>query len=105
MRLFRNATLSVGRVRPRGGSRLHLFADRAEGRHPPSRPKPPATQVTYNVTVTANPPDIVSGGTGSSTITVDVRRTDTGQAPPDGTVVALTTTLGGFNSRRRPADA
>jgi hypothetical protein len=61
-------------------------------------PKPPATQVTFNVTVTANPPEIVAGGTGFANINVSVVRSDTGQAPPDGTTVALTTTLGGFNS-------
>lgn len=64
----------------------------------PVTPKPPANQVTFNVTVTPSPTEIVAGGTGFSNINVSVVRSDTGQAPPDGTVVALTTTLGGFNS-------
>jgi hypothetical protein len=61
----------------------------------PVTPKPPVPQTTYNITV--NPPNITSGVTNSSTITVDVRRSDTGAAPPDGTSVTLTTTLGSFN--------
>ncbi len=64
----------------------------------PVPPKPPATQVTFNVTVTANPSQIVAGSTGLSNISISVARSDTGQAPPDGTAVAVTTTLGGFNS-------
>ena len=50
------------------------------------------------MTVTANPSQIVAGGTGLSNISISVGRSDTGQAPPDGTSVAVTTTLGGFNS-------
>jgi hypothetical protein len=61
-------------------------------------PKPPDPVVTYNVTVTANPSHLTAGGTDSSTITVDVHRTDNGLPPPDLTVVTLTTTLGGFGS-------
>jgi hypothetical protein len=61
-------------------------------------PKPPDPVVTFNVTVTANPSQITAGGTTSSTITVDVRRSDNGQPPPDATPVTLTTTLGGFGS-------
>ncbi|HEY0514401.1 MAG TPA: IPT/TIG domain-containing protein [Thermoanaerobaculia bacterium] len=97
MRRFRNATLllAVSAL----AAALGCTSSPTEPKSGPVvTPKPPATQTSYNITVTANPPDIVSGGNGSSTITVDVRRTDTGQAPADGTVVALATTLGTFNS-------
>ncbi|MFL6195245.1 MAG: IPT/TIG domain-containing protein [Thermoanaerobaculia bacterium] len=62
----------------------------------PKPPNPPSTVTVYNVTVTANPPEI--SGDSSSTITVQVRRADDGSPPPDGTAVAVTTTLGGFNA-------
>jgi hypothetical protein len=65
-------------------------------------PKPPEPVVTFAVTVTANPSQIVAGGTGSSQITVDVRRSDNGQPPPDLTPVTLTTNLGGFGSSGGP---
>jgi IPT/TIG domain-containing protein len=61
-------------------------------------PKPPDPVVSFVVTVTANPSQITAGGTGSSNITVDVRRTDNGQPPPDLTPVTLTTNLGGFGA-------
>jgi hypothetical protein len=61
-------------------------------------PQPPPSGLTFNVTVTANPSEIVAGGNGSSTITVDVHRADSGQPPPDSTLVTLTTTLGGFGA-------
>src|SRR6185295_16354617 len=61
-------------------------------------PKPPDPVVTFTVTVTANPSQITAGSTASSNITVEVRRTDNGQPPPDLTVVQLTTNLGSFGS-------
>src|SRR6185295_9742545 len=68
----------------------------------PIPPTPPPTVVTFNVTVTANPSQLTVGGTDSSTVTVDVHRTDNGLPPPDLTVVTLTTTLGGFGSTGGP---
>src|SRR6185295_2308208 len=65
-------------------------------------PKPPDPVVTFTVTVSANPSQITAGGTGSSTITVEVRRTDNGQPPADLTPVTLTTSLGGFGSTTGP---
>ena len=65
-------------------------------------PKPPDPVVTFTVTVTANPSQITAGGTASSNITVDVRRSDNGQPPPDLTTVTLTTNLGGFGSAGGP---
>jgi hypothetical protein len=65
-------------------------------------PKPPVPQTTYTVSVTANPPNITGGGISSSTVTVEVHRSDTGVAPPDGSQVTLTTSLGSFNSTSGP---
>lgn len=68
----------------------------------PVTPKPPDPVVSYTVSVTANPAEITAGSSGSSTVTVDVRRADNGQPPPDLTKVTLTTTLGGFGSASGP---
>lgn len=65
---------------------------------PPSNPQPPAPVTTFNVSVTANPPQIVAGTTQSSVITVNVTRSDTGAPPPDLTEVIVTTNLGTFGS-------
>ena len=64
----------------------------------PAAPIPPTPVTTFNVTVTADPPQIAAGGNTPSNITVNVRRSDTGAAPPDLTQVVLTTNLGGFGS-------
>jgi PKD repeat protein len=64
--------------------------------------KPPVPQTSYTVSVTANPPNITGGGTNSSTVTVEVRRTDNGQPPADGSQVTVATTLGNFNSSSGP---
>lgn len=64
----------------------------------PATPQPPVPVTTYAVTVTANPPQLTAGATTPSTVTVQVRRTDNGQAPPNLTEVTLTTSLGEFGS-------
>lgn len=64
----------------------------------PSTPQPPPPVVTYNIVVTADPSQLTVGSTTPSTVTVEVRRADNGQAPPDLTQVTLTTTLGEFGS-------
>ncbi|HEX4959803.1 MAG TPA: IPT/TIG domain-containing protein [Thermoanaerobaculia bacterium] len=64
----------------------------------PQTPKPPEPTVTFNVSVTANPPGITAGGSGSSNIVVEVHRSDNGQVPADGSIVHVTTTLGAFGS-------
>jgi hypothetical protein len=65
---------------------------------PPSNPVQPTPVTTFSVTVTASPTALTTGAATGSTITVQVRRTDTGQPPPDLTPVTLTTTLGDFGS-------
>lgn len=96
MRLFRNATaLLAASVL---AAALGCTSSPTEPSSPPVTPKPPAPQTTYTVSVTANPSNIIAGGTGSSTITVEVRQTDNGQPPADGSQVTLNTTLGSFNS-------
>ncbi|HEY9419837.1 MAG TPA: IPT/TIG domain-containing protein [Thermoanaerobaculia bacterium] len=72
------------------------------GSNAPIAPKPPAPVTTFSVSVTASPSEITAGSTGTSNITVQVRRSDNGQAPPDLTPVTLTTTLGGFGSPTGP---
>lgn len=64
----------------------------------PIQPIPPIPTTQYNVTVTANPPQLAVGSTSPSTVTVQVRRADTGQPPPDLTDVTITTSLGEFGS-------
>jgi PKD repeat protein len=71
----------------------------SEPKQTPTTPVPPVPVTTYSITVTASPNQLTAGvTTSSSTITVTVRRTDTGQAPPDLTPVTLTTSLGEFGS-------
>jgi hypothetical protein len=64
----------------------------------PANPKPPTPATTYTITVTPNPAQIIAASSTPTTVTVDVRRSDTGQPPADLTSVALTTTLGDFGS-------
>lgn len=64
----------------------------------PNNPIAPEPVLTFTVTVTANPPTVQVGSNNSSTITVQVRRNDNGQTPPDLTPVTLSTTLGEFGS-------
>lgn len=64
----------------------------------PAQPVEPIPVTAFTVTVTANPPQIAQGGNSNSTITVQVRRTDNGNPPPDLTQVVVTTSLGEFGS-------
>src|SRR5947199_2187261 len=96
MRLFRNATAFLAASVL--AAALGCTSSPTEPSSPPVTPKPPAPQTTFTVSVTANPSNITAGGTGSSTITVDVRQNDTGQPPADGSQVTIVTTLGSFNS-------
>lgn len=65
---------------------------------PPSNPVPPAPVTTYAITVTASPGSLTAGSGTGSTITVDVRRNDTGQPPADLTPVTITTNIGSFGA-------
>lgn len=71
---------------------------------PPAAPIPPVPVTTYSVTVTASPGSLVAGSGTGSTITVDVRRNDNGQPPPDLTDVVLTTNIGGFGTAGGPRE-
>jgi IPT/TIG domain len=64
----------------------------------PVQPVVPQPVTSFSVTVTANPPQIAQGSNGTSTITVQVRRTDSGTPPADLTPVTLSTTLGEFGN-------
>ena len=97
MRFFRKASLLLAASVLAAALGCTSSPSEPKGGGTPVTPKPPVPQTTYNVSVTANPPNITSGPTGSSTVTVNVTRTDNGAPPPDGTTVTLTTTLGGFN--------
>jgi hypothetical protein len=68
------------------------------GGAPVQTPKPPVPVTTYTVNVTANPNQLAAGGGTPTNVTVEVRRTDNGQVPPDLTEVELSTTLGEFGS-------
>lgn len=68
------------------------------GQAPPANPVPPPQTVSFNVSVTASPPQLAIGTNSSSTVTVRVRRADNGQPPADGTEVTLSTTLGEFGA-------
>ena len=96
MRLFRNATFLLAASVL--AAVLGCTSSPTEPKSPPVTSKPPVQQTTYTVSVTANPQNITAGSTGSSTVTVEVRQSDTGQPPPDGSQVTLNTTLGSFNS-------
>ncbi|MEA2563322.1 MAG: large repetitive protein [Acidobacteriota bacterium] len=65
---------------------------------PPAAPIPPVPVTTYAITVTPSPGQLTAGASTGSTITVDVRRTDTGQPPPDLTPVTVTTNIGSFGA-------
>ncbi len=64
----------------------------------PATPKPPTPTTTYTITVTSNPTQILAGSQTPTTVTVNVRRSDTGEVPADLTTVNLSTSLGNFGS-------
>jgi hypothetical protein len=75
------------------------------GSNPPvATPKPPDPVTTFTITVTATPSQLAAGGNTPANVTVDVRRNDTGQPPPDLTQVVLTTNLGNFNNSTGPQE-
>lgn len=73
----------------------------------PTRPRPQPgtsppgggnTNTTFAVSVSVSPAELLIDDPDGSIVTVNVRRNDTGQAPPDGATVTLTTTRGSFGS-------
>jgi hypothetical protein len=75
------------------------------GSNPPvATPKPPEPVTTFTITVTASPSQLAAGVNTPANVTVDVRRNDTGQPPPDLTQVVLTTNLGSFNNSTGPQE-
>lgn len=64
---------------------------------PPPGTAPPSSG-QFNITISANPGEIPLGGSEPATITIRVRRRDNGQAPPNGTTLAVSTNLGEFDS-------
>ncbi|HVG06947.1 MAG TPA: IPT/TIG domain-containing protein, partial [Thermoanaerobaculia bacterium] len=58
----------------------------------------PVPVTTYAITVTPSPGQLTAGVGSGSTITVDVRRTDNGQPPPNLTPVTVTTNIGSFGA-------
>jgi len=64
----------------------------------PANPKPPEPVTTYTISVTANPSALTAGASTPSNVIIRVVRTDTGQPPPDLTVVNVSTSLGEFGS-------
>jgi PKD domain/IPT/TIG domain len=56
------------------------------------------TSTTFAITVNVGPGELLVGDTEGLLVTVTVRRNDTGQAPPDGSSVTVTTSRGSFNA-------
>lgn len=58
----------------------------------------------FTVTVTANPPELLAGGSEPSTLTVTARRQDNQQSPPDGTAATVSVDQGslGVNNPANP---
>lgn len=83
------------------GALLTAACTNSSPSEPKQTPGPPVGGVpgsaTYNITVTPNPPELPAGSTTPVTITVQVRRADNGQAPPNGTTIVVTTSLGTFS--------
>lgn len=65
---------------------------------PPTPPGTAPPSGDFSITVTANPADLSAGGDEPALITIQVRRRSDGQAPANGTTIALSTTLGELGS-------
>lgn len=96
MRLFRNAAILLAASAL--AAALGCTSSPTEPKSTPVTPKPPVPVTTYSVTVSANPENLTAGSTTSSTVTVNVRQSDNGQPPPDGSQVTISTSLGSFNA-------
>ncbi len=69
---------------------------------PTPNPQPPPTggggATSFVISVTANPSTAPASADAPIAVTVTVRRADNGQAPPNGTTLGISTTLGNFVS-------
>lgn len=74
----------------------------SEPRVNPSNPIPPPPVIAYNVSVSVSPGQLQIGAGVPATVNVQVRRADNGQAPPDGSDVVVSTTLGALGGLNGP---
>ena len=69
---------------------------------PERTPAPPpgstGTATTWSINVTVEPRDVPASSAQPATVSVEVRRTDDGRVPQDGTTVVVSAGLGEFNS-------
>lgn len=65
-------------------------------RDPPPTPGGNPPSATFNIDVTADPPQLEAGSDEPSQIRIQVRRRDNGAAPSNGTTMVVTTNLGLF---------
>jgi hypothetical protein len=70
----------------------------SEPAQPPGTPPGTAPTATYNITVTVTPSQIPAGSDDPVQVTVQVRRRDTNQPPPNGTTLALSASAGSFGA-------
>ncbi len=61
-------------------------------------PPPPTGGSAFVISLSAKPSTLATGSNTPSTISVSVRRSDNGQAPPDGTSVSVNTSLGSLGT-------
>lgn len=61
-------------------------------------PPPPPTNQTFAITVTSTSSELLASPTASAIINISVRRTDNGQAPPNGATITVNTSRGSFGS-------
>lgn len=88
--------VSLGLIGLMAGCSTDSPSEPAQNPPPPGGGTPGATPFT--ITVTASPVSLALGTTDPSTVTVDVRRTDNGQFPANGTTLVLSTSLGELGS-------
>jgi hypothetical protein len=74
----------------------------SEPRVTPSNPIPAPPVITYTVSVNVVPGQLQIGAAVPATVNVQVRRADNGQAPPDGSDVVISTTLGALGTVSGP---
>lgn len=78
----------------------------------PTRPEQKATtpgstssNATFSITISSDVAELTVGGEQIATLTINVRRLDTNQQPPNGAVVQVVTTLGSFSDGSQAVSA